>query len=75
MNAYMWRQIFFMAFYQILVMVILMYFGGLMFDYGEGVESVNLIASKLRKDDMTPEPRLILDTMLFHTFILINLFN
>jgi len=31
MQWHMWRQIVFMAFYQILVMMILMYFGGLMF--------------------------------------------
>ena len=52
-------------------MIILMYFGGLIFFE----ESVNLITAELRNEDMSPKPRLVLDTLLFHTYILMNLFN
>jgi Ca2+-transporting ATPase len=47
-------------------MIFLMYFGGIIFFPG----SVNLIAD----DDAVPE-RLTLNTIIFHTFILMNLFN
>jgi Ca2+-transporting ATPase len=68
----MWRQVIGQAVYQILVMVVLMYFGGLMFFE----ESFNLITGPLR-DKTTAEaaPRLVLDSICFHTFILMNLFN
>jgi len=53
-------------------MIVLMYFGGLMFFE----ESFNLITGPLR-DKTTAEaaPRLVLDSICFHTFILMNLFN
>lgn len=71
MQLPMWRQIFFMSMYQVIVMIILMYFGGLIFFDG----GVNLISSKLRGEDLKAKPRLILDTLIFHTFILMNIFN
>lgn len=66
-----WRQILVQAFYQILVMVILMYFGGLMFFE----ESFNLVLLEKYDESFNPTNRLILDTICFHTFILMNLFN
>lgn len=56
--------------YQIFVMVILMYFGHLMFFE----ESFNLVTTPKRING-EPTDRLKLDTMLFHTFILMSLFN
>jgi magnesium-transporting ATPase (P-type) len=67
----MWRQILVQAAYQIFVMVILMYFGQFIFFD----KSFNLIMEKKRNKDSSPTDRLILDTMIFHTFILMNLFN
>lgn len=52
-------------------MLVLMYFGGLMF-FDNGV---NLITSQLRAQDGTPKDRVKLDTVIFHTFVLMNLFN
>lgn len=68
----MYRSIICMSLYQILVMVILMYFGGLMFFNN----SINLITSPIR-DPTTQEPtdRMKLNTILFNTFILMNLLN
>lgn len=67
----MWRQVVGQATYQILVMTMLMYFGGLMF-FEDGV---NLIRAPTRGKDGTGADRLKLDTICFHTFILMNLFN
>jgi len=67
----MWRQILVQAAYQIFVMIILMYFGQFIFFK----KSFNLIMEKKRDKDGLPTDRLILDTMIFHTFILMNLFN
>jgi len=68
----MWRQVVGQAIYQILVMIVLMYFGGLIFFE----ESFNLISGELRDPDtQKAAPRLVLDTICFHTFILMNLFN
>lgn len=60
-----------MAIYQIIVMMILMYFGGLIFFD----ESVNLISSEVRDATGRAMPRLQLDTLNFHTYVLMNLFN
>ena len=67
----MWRQIIVQATYQILVMMMLMYFGGLMF-FKDGV---NLIRAPTRSKDSAGSDRLKIDTICFHTFILMNLFN
>jgi len=47
-----------------------MYFGGMIFFEN----SFNLITAPER-DGLDPAPRLVLDTIIFHTFILMNLFN
>jgi Ca2+-transporting ATPase len=52
--------------YQVVVMVFLMFFGGLVFFE----ESFNLIT-----EPSNSTKRLTLDTICFHTFILMNLFN
>lgn len=64
----MWRQILGQVLYQILVMIFLMYFGGLVFFD----QSFNLVVqtTQVEKDN-----RKVLDTICFHTFILMNLFN
>merc|ERR1712166_1411494 len=68
----MWRQIICMAIYQIVVMMIFMYFGEMMFFK----DSFNLVTAPLR-NEATDEPLdpLTLDTIQFYTFILMNLFN
>lgn len=71
MNANMWRSIFCMSAYQILVMLILMYFGSLMF-----FDGFNIVTTPIR-DPLTQEPtdRMQMDTIIFNTFILMNLCN
>lgn len=68
---YSWRQILVQAIYQILVLIVLMYFGGMIFFE----ESFNLVTAAKRDDLLNPMPRLELDTIIFHTFILMSLFN
>ena len=61
-----------MAIYEILVMLILMYFGQMMFFE----ESFNLVSEPLRNPESGEQTnRLVLNTILFYTFILMNLFN
>ena len=51
--------------------MILMYFGGLiLFE-----KSINLIFDPLRNNDGSPSDRLRLDSIIFNTFVLMNLFN
>jgi len=51
--------------------MILMYFGGLiLFE-----KSINLIFDPLRNNDGSPSDRLKLDSIIFNTFVLMNLFN
>ena len=57
--------------YQIFVMLILMYLGQYIFF----TESFDLVTAPPRDKEGKPTDRLILDTMCFHTFILMNLFN
>jgi hypothetical protein len=67
----MWRNIIGQVAYQMLVMVVLSYFGGyIFFD-----EPFNLIFTDMRDQDGNPTSRMVLDTIMFHTFILMNLFN
>ena len=48
-----------------------MYFGGLiLFE-----KSINLIFDPLRNNDRSPSDRLRLDSIIFNTFVLMNLFN
>jgi magnesium-transporting ATPase (P-type) len=70
-KAEMYRHIVCMGIYQISVLVILMYFGGLMFFD----EPFNLISTPLRDAQQKPTDRMRLNTMCFHTFFLMNWFN
>jgi Ca2+-transporting ATPase len=71
-DSIMWRQILVMATYQLLVMLILIFFGSLIFFE----TSFNLVMEPLRRqDDHEGTDRLKLNTILFFTFILMNLFN
>jgi len=65
----MWRNIILMSIYQIIVMVVLMFFGQFMF-----FEKSFDLYMPLRKEGQ-PTDRLVLNTILFYTFILMNLFN
>ena len=48
-----------------------MYFGGLiLFE-----KSINLVFDPLRNNDGSPSDRLRLDSIIFNTFVLMNLFN
>lgn len=68
---YSWRQILVQAIYQILVLIVLMYFGGMIFFE----EPLNLVTAAKRDELLNPTARLELDTIIFHTFILMSLFN
>ena len=52
-------------------MMVLMFFGGLIFFD----EAVHLIRGPVRNPDGSGADRLKLDTMCFHTFVLMNIFN
>ena len=71
----MWRQIIIQGTYQIIVMMFIMYGGPFLFFK----ESFNPITAELRYTDgpMKGEPtdHLRLNTILFHTFVLMTLFN
>jgi magnesium-transporting ATPase (P-type) len=71
MSPEMWRQIIVHAAYQIIVICILMYLGVFMFFD----ETFNLITEPPRIYGGLPTNRLVLDTICFHSFILMNLFN
>lgn len=71
MNPTMWRAIFTQSAYQLTVMLILMYFGTFIFFS----ESFNLISQEDRDAAGHPNSRLVLNTIMFYTFILMNLFN
>ena len=62
----MWRQIIGQAVYQLIVMLTLMYFGNMMFFD----EAWNLV-----DEPPLSQNRLTLNTIMFQTFILMNLFN
>ena len=67
----MWRQVLVQGAYQLIVMIVLMYFGTFMFFD----KSFNIITEPDRLDDQSPSNKLIMKTMCFHTFVLMNLFN
>ena len=67
----MWRQIVGHAVYQIIVLCVLMYFGQFIFF----PTPFNIITTPSRDDQQAPTAKLELDTLIFHTFILMNLFN
>ena len=72
LSSEMYRSIICMSLYQILIMVILMYFGGLMF-FTEPLDLISLPIRDLKTQE--PTDRMKLNTILFYTFILMNLFN
>lgn len=65
------RQILVIAIYQIVVMMILMYLGVFMFFD----ETFNLVTLSLRDETGNPTNRMVLNTICFHTFFLMNWFN
>jgi len=70
-KAEIYRQIICMGIYQMAVMVFLMYLGGLIyFD-----KPFNLVELPLRDELQRPTSRMVLNTMCFHTFFLMNWFN
>lgn len=71
LQPYIWRNVLTQSLYQSLVILILAYFGVFMFFD----ETFNLIASNLRDENGNPENIVVLDTIIFHTFVLMNLFN
>jgi len=71
MQPTMWRQIFTQSAYQLLVMLILMYFGTFIFFS----ESFNIVSQEDRDLQGNPNSRLVLNTIMFYTFILMTLFN
>jgi Ca2+ transporting ATPase len=67
----MWRTILCQVAYQLLVMIVLIYLGPFFI-----VEhSFNLITTDLRLEGNIPSERLKLNTIVFHTFVLMNIFN
>lgn len=71
----MWRQILVQALYQILVLTYLMYFGGLTF-FDKTPDLIEWELTDLDDEQLHKKRnRLTLDTMCFHTFILMNMFN
>ena len=67
----MYRQIIVQAIFQIVVIVFLMHFGTLIFFSNP----FNIVLTPLRDNAGNPTNRLVLDTICFHTFVLMNLFN
>lgn len=67
----MMRNIICQSLYQLIVMIVIMYFGGLLFFE----QPFNLINTPLRDSNGAPTSRLVLNTMCFHTFFLMNWFN
>lgn len=70
-TPFMWRQILVQALYQLIVMFGIMYFGTFIFFD----ESFNLVTEPIRDADGKNTNRLVLDTISFYAFILMNLFN
>jgi P-type Ca2+ transporter type 2C len=68
----MWRGILCIALYEVIIMLLLMYFGQFMFfDH-----PFNLVKEPLRSPSTgNATGRLVLNTIMFYTFILMNLFN
>lgn len=66
----MWRNILPMVFYQVVIILILMYCGQLIFFE----ESFNIIYEPIRKGGVATD-KLTLNTLCFNTFMLINIFN
>jgi len=71
MTPEMWRQILVHAIYQIIVVLSLMYFGVFIFFD----QTFNIITTKDYDTSGAATDRLVLNTIIFHSFILMNLFN
>lgn len=74
----MWRNILPQVFYQVLIMIILMFGGQAMYsEWYEPAGPFNIITSALRggEDGRQALPRLQKDTLCFHTFMLMNIIN
>lgn len=69
----MWKFILGQAAYQLLVLTVLTYFGVFMFFDEE--DRFNIVTDKGRDANMAPTGRLVLDTIIFNTFVLMNLIN
>lgn len=61
----MWRQILVQGIFQVVVNVILIFFGGLMFG-----KTYNLVTTDPRN-----EGKVLIDTFIFHTFFMLTMFN
>lgn len=72
LRPFIWQQILVQALFQILVMSILMFFGGLMLGFDQ---APNIVYDKLRDPAGNATNRLVMDTFIFHVFVLMNLFN
>jgi len=80
MNAVMWRNILGQSLYQLLAILIMMYAGHAMFFD----EPFNLVTEKMRFEEADPDHgikendptnKMVLHTFIFHTFVLMCLFN
>lgn len=67
----MWRNILPVAAYQVLVMVVLMFFGQFIFFE----KPFNIITTEIRDAAGNPTSRLTLNTICFHCFMLMNIIN
>ena len=70
LTPYMWRAVTSQAAYQALVMLVLLFAGPAMFGIG-----YNLISTPLYNADGTPSYHLQHNTLMFQTFMMMNLFN
>lgn len=67
----MWRNIVVQSVYQIIVVLLLLYFGTFIFFE----EPYNLITATLRDKDGVPTSKMTMDTMIFFTYFLMNMIN
>ena len=72
LDAYTWKLIFVQATFQLIVMIVLMFGYGAM---AYGKEAPNLFSTPLRNKDRSATRRLQMDTFIFHTFVLMCIFN
>lgn len=71
LDGYIWRSILTQFAYQTVCLLVLIYFGVFMFFD----ETFNIVTTGLRNEDGTAAGPLVLDTIVFHTFVLMCLFN
>jgi len=72
-EPYMWRYIVGQSAYQVTILLIFSYFG--VFIFFEEEDRFNIISTNTVDDELQPTNRLVLDTIVFHSFILMNLAN